>query len=270
MSNDSSNILDFGILDLLAQKDTAIHRLNALSKLLTTIIFIILVTSHDRYAILPLLPYFIFPVTILVMADLSAMVILRKLLLVAPFTLFVGIINPFFDQTPLLQIGNLTITGGVISFISIFLRMLLCVTASLLLIATTPFHELCHALRRLGIPKIFVVQLMLLHRYIFILTEEAARLIQARSLRSFDGRGKELRYFIPMLGQLLLRSMDRAQRVHSAMLSRGFTGEIHLIKFSCMKGSDILFIIIWASTFCLFRTTLPYHLMRKIGAFFIT
>ncbi len=270
MSIGSSNLLNFGILDMLAQKDTAIHRINALAKLLTTLVFIGLVTSHDRYAILTLLPYAIFPMTMLVLADLPPGVILQKMLLAAPFTLFVGILNPFFDSTPMLQIGNIHITGGVVSFISIFIRMLLCITATILLIATTPFHEICHSLRRLGIPKPFVVQLMLLHRYIFILTQEAARLIQARSLKSFNGRGNELRYFIPMLGQLLLRSLDRAQRVHAAMLSRGFTGEIHIMRPYIMKYTDITFLAVWSAIFCLLRTDLPSHIMQRIGELFLT
>lgn len=270
MSIGSPSILDFHILDLLAQKDTIIHRVNALAKLLTTLVFIGLVTSHNRYAILALLPYTIFPVTILVLADLPARVILQKILLAAPFTMFVGILNPFFDSTPMVQIVNLHVTGGVVSFISIFIRMLLCVTATILLIATTPFHEICHSLRRLGVPKPFVVQLMLLHRYVFILTNEAARLIQARSLRSFNGRGSELRYFIPMLGQLLLRSLDRAQRLHAAMLSRGFTGEIHIMKPYFMKKTDIAFLVAWSAAFCLLRTDLPSHIMQKIGESFLT
>lgn len=270
MSIGSSSLLDFGILDLLAQKDTVIHRINALAKLLTTLVFIGLVTSHGRYAVLALIPYAIFPITITVMADLPTRIILQKILLAAPFTLFVGILNPFFDSTPILQIGNIYITGGVVSFISIFIRMLLCVTATILLIATTPFHEICYSLRRLGIPKPFIVQLMLLHRYIFILTQEAARLIQARSLRSFNGRGSELPYFIPMLGQLLLRSLDRAQRVHAAMLSRGFTGEIHIMRPSFMKNTDIAFLAAWSAAFLLLRTNIPSHIMRKIGELFLT
>lgn len=227
-------------------------------------------TSHNRYAILPLLPYAIFPIAMLILADLPLRVILQKILLAAPFTLFVGILNPFFDSTPMLQLGNIYITAGVISFISIFLRMLLCVTASLLLIATTPFHEICHSLASLGVPRPFVTQLMLLHRYIFILTGEAARLIQARSLRSFNGKGTELRYFIPMLGQLLLRSMDRAQRVHLAMLSRGFTGDIHILRPSTLKNTDMLFVAAWSAAFFLFRTDLPSHIIRQIGALFLT
>jgi cobalt/nickel transport system permease protein len=269
MSIFSSDLLDFGILDLLAQKDTVIHRINAMAKLLTTLIFIILVTSYNRYAILPLMPYFVFPVVLLVLADLPPRLILQKVLLAAPFTLFVGILNPFFDTTPMLQLGTIYITGGFVSFLSIFLRMLLCVTATLLLIATTPFHEICHSLRRLGIPKPFVAQLMLLHRYLFIIAQETSRLLQARDLRSFEGRGKELRYYIPMVGQLLLRSLNRAQRLHAAMLSRGFTGEIHILNPAPMGHTDIAFLIGWSGVFFIFRTDIPTHLLQKIGALFL-
>ena len=60
--------------------------------------------------------------------------------------------------------------------------------AALILIALTGFNAVCRALTRLGVPRLFVVQLLLFYRYIFVLVDEAERMEMARSLRSFDSQ----------------------------------------------------------------------------------
>ena len=103
---------DLGRLDLLAEKDSPIHRLDPRAKVLTTLLFIIYVVSFDKYEIARLLPFFLFPAFLIGMADLPFKYLLRKLILVSPFVLFIGIFNPFFDQDILLQIGTLRVSGG--------------------------------------------------------------------------------------------------------------------------------------------------------------
>ena len=76
----------------------------------------------------------------------------------------------------------------------------------------------------------FATQLLLLYRYIFVLGEEALRMTRARSLRSFGRRGMGLRVYAQMLGQLLLRTYARAQRVYLAMLCRGFDGQVRIAR----------------------------------------
>ena len=70
----------------------------------------------------------------------------------------------------------------------------------------------------------------MLYRYIFVLIEEAIRMLRAYTLRSF--LAKKIRYniFKQILGNLLLRTIDRAQRIHMAMLSRAFTGDIKIAR----------------------------------------
>ncbi len=62
-----------------------------------------------------------------------------------------------------------------------------------------------------------------------MLIDEAKRLVRARALRSFKSRGMGIAVFGQLVGQLLLRTIDRSQRIHQAMLSRGFNGEIRLL-----------------------------------------
>ncbi len=252
---------DIGTLDTLATRDTAIHRLDPRAKLVTTLVFVITVASFGRYEITPLLPFFLFPLTLLVLGDLPAGYLAKKLLLVAPFAFFIGILNPVFDTETLLHLGPIELSGGWVSFASVLLRFTLTVGAALILIATTSFPGVCMALEKLGAPRVFSVQLLFLHRYIFVLVEEAARLVRARSLRSFHGRGKELRVFGSLVGQLLLRTLARAQRIHLAMLCRGFDGEVRLLRRHRIGLPEVLFTLGWSAAFLLLRLTNLPHLL---------
>jgi cobalt/nickel transport system permease protein len=185
MSRLDTAYYDLGRLDLLAGKDTIIHRLDPRVKVITTLIFIICVVSFNKYEVSRLLPFFIFPALLVGIADLPLNYLLRKLILVSPFVLFIGIFNPFLDREILLQIGSLQVSGGWFSLISILLRFILTVGAGLLLIATTGFPAICMAIEKLGAPKIFTVLLLMLYRYLFVLVEESIRMMRAYTLRAF-------------------------------------------------------------------------------------
>ena len=80
-----------------------------------------------------------------------------------------------------------------------------------------------------------------------------ARLVRARALRSFGGRGQGLRVYGKLLGQLLLRTLERGQRVHLAMLSRGFSGEFHSRRRQHIGRAELLFTGGWSAFFILLR-----------------
>jgi cobalt/nickel transport system permease protein len=184
---------------------------------------------------------------------------------VSPFALLIGIFNPLMDRDILITLGGLDITGGWVSFVSILLRFFLTVGAALVLIAATGFNAVCMGLEKLGTPRVFVVQLMFLYRYIFVLVDEAARMVRARSLRSFGHNGTGLRVFGNMVGQLLLRTMDRAQRIHLAMRCRGFDGQIHLMKRLKIGPREIFFTVGWSALFIVMRF---YNFPQLVGSAF--
>jgi len=222
---------DIGHLDILAEADTPLHRLDPRAKVLTAVVFIFSVVSFGKYEIAGLLPFFFYPAVLIGLGNLPLSFLLRKLLLVSPFVIFIGIFNPWLDRQILVQLGPIGISGGWISFFSLILRFILTVGAALLLIASTGFSTICMALEKLGAPRVLVIQLLMLYRYLFVLVGESIRMIRAHSLRSFNGKGRiGYQVFLQMLGNLLLRTLDRAQRIHLAMLSRAFTGEIRVIR----------------------------------------
>lgn len=100
--------------------------------------------------------------------------------------------------------------------------------ATLLVLANvTPSQRLLAAMRQLGVPALLVATLGFMVRYQALLLDELQRMRRARLSRSFDHRGTaRWRTAASLVGPVVLRSLDRAQRVHAAMLARGFDGTI--------------------------------------------
>jgi len=88
-------------------------------------------------------------------------------------------------------------------------------------------------------------------------------MVRARALRSFNGRGLGFGTYSSLLGHLLLRTLDRAQRLHLAMLSRGFDGEIRLLRPLHLHARGVGFFLGWSGFFVLLRT---YNVSQLSGA----
>ncbi|MBI5207324.1 MAG: cobalt ECF transporter T component CbiQ [Candidatus Firestonebacteria bacterium] len=253
MAFNQFEFFDLGYLDYLSYKNTFIHRIDPRAKLIVSLIFIIIIISFPKYEVSSLFPFFFFPIFLIVLADLPLKIILKKIVIVSPFALMVGIFNPIFDRKIFFTIFNIGITGGFISYFSIIIKFVLTISAALILIATTSFPGICVALEKLKVPKIFVLQLMFLYRYIFVLGEEVARTSRARELRSFGKNGYQLSTTSNILGNLLLKTIDRSERIYQSMCSRGFVGYINIIKKTNFTLIDFFYMIILSSIFILLR-----------------
>jgi cobalt/nickel transport system permease protein len=241
-------------MDELSRLASPMHRLDARAKTLVTLAFIAVVVSFPLHTVSALTPFLLFPVTLLALGQIPHQPILKKILIAAPFALLVAIFNPFLDREPVSTIGAFTVTGGWISFTSIMLRFLLTVGAALTLIACTGMNRLSASLGQLGVPRVFVVQLLFLYRYLFVVSEEGGKMFRSVELRSEKGRPLPLRVYGSLIGTLLIRSMDRAERVYRAMIARGFDGEIHVLRPSAFRWSDGFFILGWIAFFSVART----------------
>jgi cobalt/nickel transport system permease protein len=136
--------------------------------------------------------------------------------------------------------------AGVTRFASIVIRTWLSVQMAILLTATTRFPDLMHALHHLRVPQLLVAIISFMYRYLFVLTDEAMRLMRAREARSArpaSGKGGgsipwRARVTGNMVGQLFLRSYERSERVYNAMLARGYDGQFLTINPHVMCVSD--------------------------------
>jgi cobalt/nickel transport system permease protein len=108
------------------------------------------------------------------------------------------------------------------------------VQGAIWLTATTQFPDLMHALRHLRAPRLLIAIISFMYRYLFVLADEATRLMRARESRSaapVHGRGGGTLWWRAkvagsMVGQLLVRSLERSERVYNAMLARGYRGQL--------------------------------------------
>ena len=244
---------DIGRLDRLSYRETCVHHLDPRAKVIATMLFLLTVISFPKYEVVALAPFFLFPVLLMTIGEIPVRFIVKKVIAVSPFAIFIGIFNPFLDTRTVAVILGIPISGGWLSFLSIILKFSLTVSAALLLIATTSFPGVCHALRRLGFPPLFVSQLCFLYRYLFVLMEEAMRVIRARDMRSFGTRGAGIKVFVRLIGVLFLRTVDRAERIYYAMLSRGFQGDIPSLKRSRIAAADLAFMAATISFLGVFR-----------------
>lgn len=241
-------------LEYLASGKSLIHQVDATIKLLVMLIFIGVTVSFSKYALVELLPLVIYPLVLMSLADLSVRYLVKKILLGLPFVLLIASFNLYYDQTPWLNIGRVVLTGGLVSFLVILLKFSLTVLAGLILIATTPFTELTSALLRLKLSPILITQISLTYRYLSVLFEETATLLQAYSLRSFKTTGVQYRAWDSFAGQLLLRTLSRGERVHQAMLCRGFDGVLLLKNKSHFELIDWCYLFGWVIFFILVRS----------------
>jgi len=253
VTNLARTLDDLRSLDALAARDTALQRRDPRAKLIATLLFIVTVVSLDRYSVAALLPLALYPTVLAAQGELPSRLLLRTLWLASPFALMIGIFNPLLDRATLLTLGGVDVSGGWISLASILLRFGLTAAAAVVLLAGTGMPALCAALSQLGVPRVFTVQLLFLHRYLFVLAGEALRMTTARELRAGPGARMSLAVHASLLGHLLLRAFARAQRVHAAMLARGFDGELRLAGHWHWRLGDTLFIVGWCAFFVAVR-----------------
>lgn len=253
---------NIGYLDSLSYKNTFVHRLDPRVKLVVSFAFVLCVVSFPKYEITGLLPFFIYPVFLLTAGDIPLSAIAKKIVFVSPFAILIGIFNPLLDKNVLLVFYGMQVTGGWISFLSIVIKFMLTVSTALLLIAVTSFPGLCESLERLKLPRVFVIQLLFLYRYLFVLLEDALRMVRAREIRSFGKKGMDMKTFIRLITVLLVRTLERAERIYQAMLSRGFRGEIKVYRKYRLGIRDILFALFSSGMFYVFR---QYNIVNMLG-----
>lgn len=233
---------NIGYLDRLSYQDTLIHHLDPRAKVVSTLLYILVVISFPRYEVAALFPFLIYPVLLMTLGDIPLKFVLTRVLLVSPFAVFIGIFNPLLDERTVFFLHGYPISAGWLSFCSILIKSLLTISAGLLLIATTPFQSVCHALRWLRLPGPFVAQLLFLYRYLFLMMEETMRIIRARDMRSFGSHGTGIKVFVRIVGTLFIRTIERAERIYYAMLSRGFEGAMPLSRRLAFTLTDVVFV----------------------------
>jgi cobalt/nickel transport system permease protein len=244
---------DLYSLELLSRGETVVHRLHPGVKLLSTLIFLVTVISFDRHALGRLFPFFLYPSVLISLGELPLPLFFRRSCLALPFCLFAGLSNLFVEQDAAFYLGSVPVSFGFISLWTLLARAFLCVSAVLILIATTPWAALSAQLRRFHTPAILVTLLEIIYRYLGTLLVEAASMYTAYTLRGKGGRGIAMKDMGSFIGRLFLRSADRAERVYAAMKCRGYNTESPIFPAFSLKAGDFLFFFLVCGICIVFR-----------------
>ena len=216
-------------IDRYAALDSPLHVLESRSKLIafTALIVGVLSIPAGRGSIFFI--YFFATAILMGISQVPLAYMVGRTLVILPFIVLASLAVPW---------------KGLAGLWILFVRAILCLLLLILLTNTTRFVEMLRALRKLGCPQLLVMNLSFLYRYLFVITEEAMRMKQARDCRRV-GRApfrEELKLLSSMIGTLLIRSFEKAERMHCAMLSRGYSGDFPVLAPRRFSWRDLAFL----------------------------
>jgi len=209
---------------------TVVHRLPAQTKILAAVLFTLVVVATPSTQRWAFGAYALMIIAVAAIARLSPRFVLPRMLVEVPFVLF-AVLLPFLARGPRVEVlGVLLSASGLESAFAILAKGTLGVLASIVLAATTELRALLAGLHRLRVPSLLVQIMAFMLRYLEVVGAEADRMRIARTSRCFEARREgRLRVLAAAAGSLFVRAYERGERVHLAMLSRGYAGALPVL-----------------------------------------
>ncbi len=244
-------VMGFDIFEKYKDRDNLIYRLDPRTKLIFSLVFLILmvltpINEIERFGF-----YLVLILTIIFIARISPAYIFKRSIIILPFVLAVAGLAVFFTEGRTFKEVDLVLFKlrftyeGISILLNVLVKSWLSVVTLTTIMLTTRFEDLLKGMELLKAPQIIVVMMSFMYRYIFVLIDEAAHLMQARNVRYFGGRFLSQ---IPVLGNmagiLFIRTYERAERIYAAMAVRGFTGRMRSINILKFSFTDFLFLIV--------------------------
>jgi cobalt/nickel transport system permease protein len=234
------------MIEELAAGDSLIQRLDPRVKIVVVFLFSVAVAVSNRFVVLMLALGL--GLCIVLAARLPIKQLVRRLVPVNMFIILLWFFLPFtFEGEPLFSVGPLVGTHeGVLYAARISIKSNAIMVMLIALVASTSILTLGHAMHELRVPKKIVHLFFFTYRYIYVIHREYLRLVSAMKVRGFrPGTNvhtyKTLAYLV---GMLLVRSSERAERVHNAMLCRGFSGNLYSLSEFSLKSRDLISLIL--------------------------
>ncbi len=210
-------------LERYCEGDGPLHRLDPRVKLVATLTFVVLVVATPIGWWRPLAAQ---ALTLAFMVGLSGIPPGTLLARWLGFFVLVGflalMVAPAHPMRPEFGLAAVMLT--------ILAKNSLAFLAMLVLVNVTPFRKLLVAMRKLGMPLILVATLQFMYRYLHVLADELDRMVKARRSRTFRRSGRlDWGLLASLVGVLFIRSFERGERVHGAMIARGWNGTIRTL-----------------------------------------
>jgi len=229
-----------------ASVDSLIHHLDPRVKIVLVFLFSVVVAVSTRFVVL--VSALALGVCVTWLGRVPIKGLLRRLAPVNMLIIFLWFFLPFtVEGEPLFSVGPLVGTHeGVLYAARISIKSNVIMIMLIALVASTSILTLGHAMHELRVPKKIVHLFFFTYRYIHVIHREYLRLVNAMKVRGFRPGTNMHTYktFAYLVGMILVRSSDRAQRVHNAMLCRGFRGNLYSLSEFSLKARDVISLIL--------------------------
>lgn len=209
------------------EQRSRLHRIAAHRKIVATVLFVFAVVCTPRAIWWP------YPVYLLVLAAVAAIgsvplrFVVRRMAIEIPFVIFAILLPVFAGGQRVHVLGMSLSESGLIAGTAILLKGSIGVIAAILLAATTRPTDLVTGLQRLRVPSVIVEIMSFMLRYATVIADDVRRMTIARQARCFAPRHLgHARAVAASAGTLFVRTYERGERVHLAMLSRGYAGAL--------------------------------------------
>ena len=228
-----------------SNNDSIIVGLDPRIKIVTVFFFSIVVATLNQ--IPALLCGWTLGILMVLTAKVSTRDLIKRLTPVNVLVGFLWLFLPFtFPGKPILFLGSFPVTHeGVLYATKITIKSNAIMLMMIALVMTTSIFTLGHAMHELRVPQKIVHLFFFTYRYLHVMQREYIRLVNSMKIRGFRAKTNihTYRTFAYMIGMIIVRSFDRAQRVHNAMLCRGFNGNLYSLKTFSIKKRDIFFLV---------------------------
>lgn len=214
---------------LYLHRHSPVHALPPHVKLVAAMAFVLVVVSTPYRQMWAFAGYAALLVGTALVARVPVTTVLRRMVVEVPFVVF-AVLLPFISRGERVDVLGLSLSvSGLWGAWSVLVKATLGVMTSILLAATTDLRDLVAGLDRLRMPTLIVQIMTFMVRYADVITDEMRRMQIARVSRGFVARDiRHLPVLARSLGALFIRSYERGERVHLAMLSRGYNGRLPL------------------------------------------
>lgn len=238
-------------LDVLSGMDSPIHNLEGRIKLLSVIIIIVYCVYSTQLLVPIVLEIFL--LILIYLAKLSYKDSFKRIAMLLPFAGFIIIFQPFIHGGNIIWQGSVSwihITDEGLNWaILLTSRLIVSLTAIVLLSSTSPMNEIVQSLRKFGMPRDFAMILSIMVRFLFIFIEELQSIRVSQKSRNFDiyskitpykWRVKQVGYTIAMM---FLKAYEKGERTYYTMLSRGLSDNSDMFNVKSIVGkSEIIYL----------------------------
>jgi cobalt/nickel transport system permease protein len=212
---------------LYVHEHSLIHRLPAEVKVVAVVVYVISVAVTPREAVWAFALYALVLAATLRVARVRAGFLAARLVAVVPFLVF-ALLVPFIASGERIDLFGVSLSmPGLWAAWNILVKAALGASASIMLTATTEVPDILEGMTALRVPVVLTAIAGFMIRYLEIIAEELGRMRTAMTARGYQPRWlTQLRPIASSAGVAFVRSYERGERVHAAMLARGFTGEM--------------------------------------------